>query len=595
MSRTLTIAREDVRRALRDRLAWAAVVLLGVMFLPSTASVARPRVHPIGEFLLLSAYELMTFVLVVVAAVGYGSVVGERTGGTIRFVLGLPGTRRDLVLGKLLSRAAIVGVALLGVLAVAYALVVRGYGKPYVASFWVTAGWMVLYGAVWSAVTVGYSAAFASQYRALGALVATYAAFSPDVGAWSVLVRPAFSLAFTGSLDAPAYETLASAPLWLRVTERLNPLIDFWQAVRWSVESVGPGTPAGGPGPHLLGTAAFLLSGAVPLVMGCCRFERADLGDDGSRSRAGRLRRSLDGIAETVAGGRVAVGSRTVPSRVRIVVGEDVRHALRNRVVIGAIALVAVLTGPRLWQTLDPDSIATVTETIAHVPERFTLPVLVLGIAAGYQAVVGERASGTARLVLGLPATRRDLVVGKALSRGMLTGLALLPVVLFAEAIVVTRFGGVYPLAFLAWAGWVLLFGVVWTSVVVGISAAVSSRFRALAAAFGTFLFFNPGGVGLWSPVVRPLVAFVFAGRFSARDFVQAADGGPLWFRYVDHLNPFVALDSVRTGLFVAAGHGLPHADVTAPLFVYSVAVALLFGAASLYLGQRRFDRAELG
>ncbi|MFB6170317.1 MAG: ABC transporter permease subunit [Haloarculaceae archaeon] len=594
MSRVLTVAREDVRHAVSSRLVWGAVVLLGALFLPSTGTSATPHVHPIGEYLLLLPLDLMTFSLVVVAAVGYGAVVGERLAGTARFVLGLPATRRDLVLGKVLARAGVAALALGVVLLVANGLVFRGYGSPHPLAFWVMGGWMLVYVVVWSAVTVGYSAMFDSRYRTLGALVATYAIFSPDVGVWRILVRPAFALAFTGTADPPTYERLVDAPLWLRATERLNPLVDFWGAMRWSVDLVGPGTPAGGPLPHVLGAAVFVAFGAIPLAVGLRRFERADLGSERSGFDAGdRLWRAL-GRARTRVVTSVA-GSATDPrsGRVRLLAVADVRHALQNWVVAGALVATVLLVAPGLWETVDPGGIATVTDVLVRIPVRFALPVLVLGIAVGHDAVAGERAAGTVRFALGTPASRRELVLAKVCSRVGIAVATLVPLLLFAEALVVARLGGAHPGAFLAWAGWVLLFAAVWTTVFVGVSAAVASRYRALAVVFATYLLFSRQ-VGLWDPLVRPAVAFVFTGRFSAADVAHAADP-PAWFAYADALNPFVALATVREGLLVAAGYGTRHTELVAPLFGYAVCVLGLFALGALAVGTRRFERADLG
>ena len=596
MSRVPTVASADLRRAYRERRLWGAVVLLGAMFLPSTASIAASGHRTIGAFLLQMPLDLVTFALVVVAAVGYDAVVGERTSGRVRFLLGRPCTRRDLVLGKLLSRAVVVAVALALVLGLANVLVARGYGRAHLAAFWTMGAWVLLYGVVWTAVAVGYSAAFASGYRTLAALVATYVTFSPDFGVWSVLVRPLFALAVTGSPDAPTYEVLANAPAWLRVTERLNPLTDFWYAMRWSVEAVGPGTPTGSPLPHVIGTGVFLLFGAVPLVAGLRRFEVADLGDEGGGgpSWGDRLWRAIADARGRIAGGRSGPAAAGGRPRALAVARADVRHALQSWVVLGALAVFVLLVVPQLWQGIETSTATTVTEALADIPQTFGLPVLVLGIAVGYGAVAGERETGTVRLVLGLPVTRRNLVLGKLLSRLAITAATAVALLAFAEVLVVVRFGGVHPAAMLAWSGSVLGFALVWTSVVVGLSAATASRYRTLAAVGGTYLLFGTD-VGLWGPVVRPLLALVFTGEASVRGFVHDADGGPLWFRYADGLNPFVSLETFRAGLFVAAGRAPEYVHATAPMFLYSVAILFLFGAVPVYLGYRRFDGSDLG
>src|SRR6056297_1600299 len=175
MNRVLTIARDDFRHALQDRLIWGATLLLGVMFLPSVGAGSPP----LWEHIISMMADLIPFSLVVFVAIGYNSITGERAEGIVRLVLGLSGTRRDVVLGKFLSRLFIVVVVLGLVLIVACIQTVQIYGQHALVPFWVMGGWMLVYGIVWTAITIGYSAAFSSQYRTLGALVGTYALFTP--------------------------------------------------------------------------------------------------------------------------------------------------------------------------------------------------------------------------------------------------------------------------------------------------------------------------------------------------------------------------------------------------------------------------------
>lgn len=591
MSRLVTIAKEDIRRAFRSRLVWGAIVLLAAMFLPSTGSSGRPDIRPISEYLLVLPRDLMTFSLVVVAAVGYGAVVSERVDATVRFVLGLPATRRDLVLGKLLSRAGITVAAVVVILGIANVLVYQGYGRPHVLPFWVMGAWMVVYAVVWTAVTVGYSAAFQSPYRTLAALVVTYVVFSFNFGVWGVIVRPLFALVFTGSLNPPSYETLATAPTWVQLTERLNPLVDFWGAMRWSIEFVGPGTPTSGVLPHVLGTMIFLAFGIVPLVFGVRRFERTDLiGSQAGFQFGDRLWRSLWRVRTAVTGSAAVPPARTRASRIWRLTIADLRHSLQNWVVVGSLVVTLLMTGPALLGAIDVSSVFTNVEVLTRVPFSFRLPIVILGIAVGHNAIVGERSAGTGKLLLGMAVTRRDVALGKLLSRvGIVVG-TLLPLLVFAEGLVIARLGSPYPGAFLALTAWTLLYATVWTVVTVGLSAAVTSRYRSLAVIFAVFLVFGQ----LWDQLVLPAVAFAVTGRFSIEAFVLAADQ-PMWFQYADHLSPFVALDAVREGVFEMAGYGTQQTELILPLFLYSVTVVVLFAAGVFVTGARRFDRSDFG
>jgi ABC-type transport system involved in multi-copper enzyme maturation permease subunit len=384
---------------------------------------------------------------------------------------------------------------------------------------------------------------------------------------------------------------LATEPFWLRVTERLNPLVDFWAAMRWSIEFVGPGTPTGGPLPHVLGTVVFLSFGVIPLVFGIHRFERADLGGERSGSHIGdRILRSLWSVRTTVTGRTLLSRVRTPPGRIWRLAIADIRHTLQNWVVAGTLVITLLLTAPSLWSTIGTSSVFTDTVTLTRIHNSFTLPVIVLGIAVGHNAVVGERSDGTDRLLLGMSVTRRDLVLGKLLSRVGLAVATLLPLLLFAEALVVTRLGSPYPGAFLVWAGWTLLYAIMWTVTTVGFSAAVSSRFRSLAVIFATFLVFGE----LWDQLMLPAAVFAVTGQFSVGEFAQTADP-PVWFQYTDHLSPFVAIDTLREGLFEATGYGTQHTELVMSLFLYSMAVAILFAGGIFVIGERRFDRSDLG
>lgn len=44
----------------------------------------------------------------------YGAILHERNSGSIRFLLGLPNSRRDIVVGKFLGRSGTVAVPLVG-------------------------------------------------------------------------------------------------------------------------------------------------------------------------------------------------------------------------------------------------------------------------------------------------------------------------------------------------------------------------------------------------------------------------------------------------------------------------------------------------
>lgn len=280
-------------------------------------------------------------------------------------------------------------------------------------------------------------------------------------------------------------------------------------------------------------------------------------------------------------------------SRVETIVRGDLNRALKTWVVQGVVVLFFLVIVPEIWQAIDLSTEGTFIGTLSSTIEyAFFLPILVVGTAIGYQSVVGERDSNTIRYVLGLPGTRRDLLAGKVIARVGIVVAAIVAVLFLTEAIVLLRLGSLHLSSFLVGAGWVLLVGVVWTTFVVGVSAAVSSRYRALAVILGVYLLFSTNN-GLWGAVVRPLIGLAFTGRFTTPQWAHSPKIGPVWFRYVDGVNPIVALRRVLQALQTATGS--ISSNMTLPLVLYSLLVILVFAGGTLYVGYKRFEQTDLG
>jgi ABC-2 type transport system permease protein len=112
-----------------------------------------------------------------------------------------------------------------------------------------------------------------------------------------------------------------------------------------------------------------------------------------------------------------------------------------------------------------------------------TLLVPIVAIFAAYAAVSDERTSGSLKVLLSLPFSRRDVIVGKVVGRSAVVGVPLL-----AALGLTGLFFAVSPFTFkLGVFTWFVLytvvFTVVFTAVVVSISGAMSTNLRSLAGA----------------------------------------------------------------------------------------------------------------
>jgi len=161
----------DVRRARIVRFVGGAYALLVVLFFLQVRLGGREGVPDVLLALWNMVFVGAVFVPAVALVAAYLAVAGERESGSIKDLLSIPIGRRDVVLGKYLSRAAIVGVALVLAFAVAAVLASVWFGSLRPEVFAMIAALTTTYALAYVSVAIGVSAVTASRSRAmLGAL-----------------------------------------------------------------------------------------------------------------------------------------------------------------------------------------------------------------------------------------------------------------------------------------------------------------------------------------------------------------------------------------------------------------------------------------
>ncbi|QGN07316.1 ABC transporter [Halorhabdus sp. CBA1104] len=107
---TLAVAKKDFRDALRSRALWglsALFVLLSVLIayafgeFTTEMGVEEQTAEGLAYFL---ASQIGLFVSVTAIVIAYKAIAGERESGSIKILLSLPHTRRDVLAGKVLGR-----------------------------------------------------------------------------------------------------------------------------------------------------------------------------------------------------------------------------------------------------------------------------------------------------------------------------------------------------------------------------------------------------------------------------------------------------------------------------------------------------------
>ena len=218
---------------------------------------------------------------------------------------------------------------------------------------------------------------------------------------------------------------------------------------------------------------------------------------------------------------------------------EFVRGA-RSTTLQALLAALLVTTALVFWATervTDPSTLSAVG--LLGLPLQLLVPVA--AILIGSATVSGERESGSLRLLLGMPPSRTEVVLGKLLGGvGLLVaGLGVTFGWALGVSLVAVGRVPVGPLAGLAVA--TLLLGGAFLGLSTGVSAAVSTAKRSMAATFGVFL----GVTFLWEPVVAG-VYYLVSGSLPGAEV-------PGWLLFLDRSNPIEAY-AIASNMLGAAG-----------------------------------------
>jgi len=289
---------------------------------------------------------------------------------------------------------------------------------------------------------------------------------------------------------------------------------------------------------------------------------------------------------------------------------KDFEDAVRSKMLWGIIAvfIAFLLMALPVAEQLFPDAVTVdAAKALGGVAMLTQLFVPGIALVAGYMAVVGERRSGSLRVLLSYPFSRRDIVAGKLVGRILVTSTALVVGFAVASVPVVVLYGAPDVAAFAGFVGAGVLLGLTFTGLAVGGSAAASSRGRAMTLTIGSFVamvfFWKPAAAGVYYAVTGSL-----PGLHAER-----------WYFLLQRLNPLeafrvlsgAALDEEVSAVPELPVENLP-ADVSpeqlelanrllggeVPFYLtewFSVVVLVVWGAIPVVLGYWWFERTDLG
>lgn len=277
-----------------------------------------------------------------------------------------------------------------------------------------------------------------------------------------------------------------------------------------------------------------------------------------------------------------------------LIARKDFDDALRSRMILSITGIFVffatlVVAAPALFG--DASELTTAEAlSLTVVPSETIVPIV--SLIVGYMAIVGERQSGSVKVLLGFPHSRRDVVAGKLIGRTGVVGLGILVGFVIA-AIAGAALYGSFPAAdFLGLLAVTLLLGLVFVGFAVGVSAGVSTRGKAMSIVIGAFIIFNV----LWD-LVTSLALYAVEGEF----FLQDA---PTWHELLVSISPMAAYESAARSVmdveilsFFGGGAG-QSAAASDPFFLqdwFGFVILLTWMVIPLAIGYWRFERADLG
>lgn len=299
MSSTL-VARKDFEDVIRSGMLWA-VVGVSVLFLAIIFfGVTTGSTDEAGQgviYVLINSVGAQILIPLIALIFCYLAVAGERESGSLRVLFGLTHSRRDVLLGKLYSRTAVMAATGLVLSLVVAGLITLQFDSLNVGEFLAFLGLTELLILSFTGIAIGVSALSGSRLRAMAGAIGSYVVFF-------MLWYPATAmihLAVEGELAG------IEAPDWYLFALMLNPLNTYrftlgdhtdqylgtfvgWPSV---VEDIPSQQFNADPTVMLVSNRApdgvfytsdwfavlvFVFWFVLPVVIGYWRFERADLG-----------------------------------------------------------------------------------------------------------------------------------------------------------------------------------------------------------------------------------------------------------------------------------------------------------------------------
>jgi len=257
---------------------------------------------------------------------------------------------------------------------------------------------------------------------------------------------------------------------------------------------------------------------------------------------------------------------------------KDFADAVRSKMFWALSVVMLLLASVGMYVPQAVESEPSATDGVAVLTGVMTVVVPIIALVVGYMAIVGERQTGSLRMVLSLPLKRWEVLLGKLAGR---TAVMVVPILLgFALAIPIVLFlyGSLPGSEYGEFVTTVVAVGAVFVAIAVGISGSVASRGRALALVVGIYLLFE----SFWELI--PL------GLYYAANGELPSEDVPTWMEAINRASPVQAVTAASEGLW----NGISTSEPLVLQEWFAAIIVVLWIAIPLGIGYLRFERADI-
>ncbi|EMA08080.1 ABC-2 type transport system permease protein [Haloarcula vallismortis] len=273
------------------------------------------------------------------------------------------------------------------------------------------------------------------------------------------------------------------------------------------------------------------------------------------------------------------------------VIRKDFNDAIRSGTFLATTLLFVLVAGfwaaiqhvPLTASTSDvPTSTLALLNSMGQ-PMSFFVPLLGLGIS--YAAIAGERDSGSIKLLLSLPNSRRDVILGKFIGRCAVLTIAILSGYFVVAVFALFTYESFAAVKFVLYTILTVFYGAVYVAIGIGFSSIMRSQYTAVVGAGGLYILFQLG----WD-VVTAILQVITVG------YTPPDSGAPPWLIVVHALNPTAAVGYAARAIIPTFDEIMSY-PVSASFYPPKWAGFAILGAwlvLSLGFGYIRFQSADI-